>query len=87
MAGIGVREEQAELQLSQLPVQPQLLNLDLRAQLGVASRQVVELGQVTGTALQTVPEPELVAQLGRLSGQLAGGLGVVPDPGPGQLLV
>ena len=87
MAGVGVREEEAQLQLTQLPVQRPLLGLDLLTQLGVVSGQVVELGQVTGTPLQAVPKPDLVAQIGRLLGQLAGALGIVPDPGPGQLLV
>ena len=85
MAGVGIGEQQVELVRAQLPGNRGALVVDLAFQVLVAFRQLLELDQVSGAPFEAVPRADQITQLGRFSRQLPGALGVVPDPGSGEL--
>jgi len=80
---IGVGEEDVELARPQLAFQRGQLGVKLAGQLLVVRRQLVQLDQVFGAALEPVPGLALVPQVRCLAGVLAGLGRVVPDPGLG----
>ena len=84
MVGVGFGEQQLELQLPQLAVDRDLLRLEEGPQVLVTVGQRVQLDQVAGAPLQTVPDRDLIPVLRRLPRQPAGAAGVVPDTRLGQ---
>jgi hypothetical protein len=68
-----------------LPLHRRLLVPDLPRQLLVLVRQLGQLDQVAGPALQAVPGRGLLTVFGGLSRQLPGSDRIVPGPWLGQL--
>ena len=58
---------------------------DLLLELRVVARQLIQLRQVAGAALEPVPRRDQLAMLARLTRQLTGAAWIVPRPGLGQL--
>jgi hypothetical protein len=78
VVGVGVVEQQRQLELLKLQLQSVLLGAQLPRQLGIVVDQLGELGQVAPAALELIPDRALVAVLGSLAGQRRGPARVVP---------
>jgi hypothetical protein len=82
---VGIVEEQLELALLELAIERLEVGADLGGQLLVLLGKLAQLDQVARPPLELQRPVDLVAQLGGFAGEPAGALGVVPDPGGGEL--
>jgi hypothetical protein len=78
VVGVGIVEEQGELEVVQLAFQRLQFRIQLRGQLGILLSELRKLDQVAGPALQLVPDRCLVTVLGRFAGGSARPGRVVP---------
>lgn len=84
MGGVGVGEEKVQLARFELCLQTGALLLELADQVLVVLGQLPELDQVESPVGESAPGFDLLAGVGRLSRELPGPSGVVPDAGLGE---
>src|SRR5207248_5859808 len=79
VVGVWVREQEVELVCAELPGHRRTLLGDLLSQLWIVLRQLLELHEVAGATLETIPGRDQLAALGGLTGDRAGMTRVIPD--------